>query len=156
MVRKIVIGHMTCSGRNQSWLCPLQVTQPITTFLSAMVLQYFLSWNTKIPKCSNEAFSRTPRLKEANLRLKKKLNKKDQLSNFAFMFYGSFPTRNGSKSTIANQKYDKVNKATVMSDLCLNLFFQPQNRHPSLGGLLQPWEPSLEHFGFLVFQLRKC
>ena len=30
------------------------------------------------------------------------------------MCYGSFPTRNGSKSTIATQKSDKVNKATEM------------------------------------------
>ena len=33
-LRKVVIGHVTCSVRNQpSWLRLLQVTQPITTFL---------------------------------------------------------------------------------------------------------------------------
>ena len=33
------------------------------------------------------------------------------------MYYVSFPIRNGSKSTIATLKSDKVNKATVMSAL---------------------------------------
>ena len=33
------------------------------------------------------------------------------------MCYGNFPTRNGPKSTIATQKSEKVNKATVMSAL---------------------------------------
>ena len=36
----------------------------------------------------------------------------------AFKCYGSFPTRNGSKSTIATQKSDKVNKATVCQPQC--------------------------------------
>ena len=35
------------------------------------------------------------------------------------MCYGNFPTRNGSKSTIATQKSEKGNKATVMSALWL-------------------------------------
>ena len=35
------------------------------------------------------------------------------------MCYGNFPTRNGSKSTIATQKSEKVTKATVMSALRL-------------------------------------
>ena len=33
MLRKVVMDHVTCSGRNQAWLHPLQVIKHITTFL---------------------------------------------------------------------------------------------------------------------------
>ena len=33
-----------------------------------------------------------------------------KLFNFAFMSYGHFPARNGSKSTIDTQKLEKVNR----------------------------------------------
>ena len=59
-------------------------------------------------------------LKEAEFEAEKNETKKKQLSNFAFMCYGSFPTRNGqngSKLAIVTQKSDKVNKATVISAL---------------------------------------
>ena len=36
-----------------------------------------------------------------------------KISNFAFRWYGRFPTRNGLKSRIAIQKYEKVNKVAV-------------------------------------------
>ena len=58
---------------------------------------------------SNEGFSRKPRTKEADFEAEKK-----NLSNFAFMCYGSFPNRSGLKSTIATHKSNKVKGMTLL------------------------------------------
>jgi hypothetical protein len=59
---------------------------------------------------SDEGFSRTPRLKEANFEVEKKIN---IFFAFQLCFYALWHF-SGSKSTIATQKSDKVNKATVL------------------------------------------
>jgi hypothetical protein len=55
-------------------------------------------------------------VKEANFEAEKKIKQKRKISfpTLLFMCYGIFPTRNGSKSTIATQKSDNVKGLTLL------------------------------------------